>query len=91
LSSQDVNDIVHNSILESVCGILVTDNAAGAQTERRGDAGPVRFLLGGETRRPPFFSVTGFYLTMRNPTAPGLTRIEFFSWHAFCANYSHET
>jgi hypothetical protein len=24
----------------------------GAQTERRGDAGPVRLLLGGETHRP---------------------------------------
>jgi hypothetical protein len=34
--------------LESVCGILVTDNAVGAQTERQGDAEPVSALLGGE-------------------------------------------
>jgi hypothetical protein len=35
--------------LESVCGIVVEDNATVAQTERRGDAELVRFLLGGET------------------------------------------
>jgi hypothetical protein len=32
-----------------VCDLMVTDNAAGAQTERRGEAGPGRVLLGGET------------------------------------------
>ena len=31
------------------------DISSGAQTERRGDAGPVRLLLGGETRRPTFW------------------------------------
>jgi hypothetical protein len=29
--------------------------APGAQTERRGDAGPVRLLLGGEDSPPVFF------------------------------------
>jgi len=33
---------------------------------------------GGETHRPTLFSVSEFQLTMRNPTARGLTRAEFF-------------
>jgi hypothetical protein len=57
LRSQLENNIVHISILESVCGIMDEDNPAGAQTERRGDAGPVRLLLGGETRRPTLFEL----------------------------------
>jgi hypothetical protein len=60
----------------AVCEIK--PNRVGAQTERRGNAGPVLLLLGGESHRPPFFSVTVFYLSMRNPTAPGLTPIAFF-------------
>jgi hypothetical protein len=35
-----------------VWAILDKDSAVGAQTERRGGAGPVRLLLGGETHRP---------------------------------------
>src|SRR5262245_1345521 len=31
--------------------------APGAQTERRGDAGPVRVLLGGKPHRPPILSI----------------------------------
>src|SRR5262249_21746442 len=33
-----------------------SDNAAGAQTERRGGAGPVRGLLGGKDRTGRFYS-----------------------------------
>jgi hypothetical protein len=54
------------------------DCSSGAQSERRGDAGSVRFLLGSGTHRPPFFSVIEFFLTMPNSTAPRLTRIAFF-------------
>src|SRR5215831_16662800 len=46
---QDENNIVRISLVESVCGILVTDNAVGAQTERSGAAGPVSAWLGGAT------------------------------------------
>jgi hypothetical protein len=35
-------------------------NRISAQTERRGDAGPVRLLLGGEKRRPLFFCCVVF-------------------------------
>src|SRR5262245_58804809 len=41
--------------------------------------GPVRLLLGGETHRPTFFSVSDFYVIMRNPTARVLTPAAFFS------------
>jgi hypothetical protein len=34
-------------LVEPVCNTM-KDNAAGAQTERRGGAGPVRGLLGGK-------------------------------------------
>jgi hypothetical protein len=37
----------------------------GAQTERRGDAGTVRLLLGAETHRPTLFWLCDFcYLTV---------------------------
>jgi hypothetical protein len=38
LRSQDENNIVRISLMESVCGILVTDNVMGAQTKRSGAA-----------------------------------------------------
>jgi hypothetical protein len=43
-------------ILPSEAGLRYNDNAiaAGAQTERRGLAGPVRDLLGGETSPAAF-------------------------------------
>jgi hypothetical protein len=41
--------------LESVRGYNGYDNATGAQTERRGDLGPVRALLGGEDLTGRFF------------------------------------
>jgi hypothetical protein len=37
-----------SSHVEVVCDILEADNAAGAQTKRRGGDAPVRLLLGGE-------------------------------------------
>src|SRR5262249_86464 len=43
--------------LEWVCDRMEKALAPGAQTERRGDAGPVRLLLGGETHRPTFLLV----------------------------------
>jgi hypothetical protein len=39
--------MVQLSISEAVCFIMETAIAAGAQTERRGEAGPVWVLLGG--------------------------------------------
>lgn len=78
LRSQLENNIVRISILESVYGIRDEDNAAGAQPERRGDAGQAELQLGGETRRPPFLSVSIRYITMRNPRASRLKKSEFF-------------
>jgi hypothetical protein len=40
--------MVNISFLRTVCRIIVTATFPGAQTERRGDAGPVRDLLGGK-------------------------------------------
>jgi hypothetical protein len=37
------------SVDAAVCVRITRSSAPGAQTERRGDAGPVRDLLGGET------------------------------------------
>jgi hypothetical protein len=41
---------------EAVCDRMKSDNASGAQTERRGDAGPVQGLLGGKDRTGRFYS-----------------------------------
>jgi hypothetical protein len=40
---------------EAVCDRMKSNNASGAQTERRGDAGPVRGLLGGKDRTGRFY------------------------------------
>jgi hypothetical protein len=60
----------------------------GAQTERRGDAGPVRLLLVRRDAPAPIFSVTDSYLTMRYPAASRLTRIAYFSLTLFQASFS---
>jgi hypothetical protein len=39
-----------------VCGTIKKVIAPGAQTERRGDAGPVRSVLRGKPHRPLFSS-----------------------------------
>jgi hypothetical protein len=43
-----------------VCARLDKDSAAGAQTERRGDARPVRLLLGGEMHRPLYWYLADY-------------------------------
>jgi hypothetical protein len=56
LRSQDENSIVRISLSEAVCVTLVTDNAAGAQTERPGAARPVSVVLG-SANSPAAFSL----------------------------------
>jgi hypothetical protein len=46
------------SFLKTVCGIMATATHPGAQTERRGGAGPVRGLLGGKDLTGRFSSST---------------------------------
>ena len=40
--------MIYVSFVKAVCDIMVTATSPGAQTERRGGAGPVRGLLGGK-------------------------------------------
>jgi hypothetical protein len=64
-SSRDSNetakdDMVEPSFEAAACGRMTRSSAPGAQTERRGDAGPVRVLLGGGTSPAAwFFSFIG--------------------------------
>jgi hypothetical protein len=44
-----------------------TNNASGAQTERRGDAGPVRGLLGGKASPAALFSLLGVLACLASP------------------------
>jgi hypothetical protein len=48
------DDMVEASFGAVACVRMKRSSAPGAQTERRGDAGPVRDLLGGETSPAAF-------------------------------------
>ncbi|HKB34894.1 MAG TPA: hypothetical protein VKD72_00475 [Gemmataceae bacterium] len=50
-----------NFLSGAVCGTVGKDNAVGAQTERRGGAGPVRALLGGENAPAAFVPFAANY------------------------------
>lgn len=54
--------------MEAVCGILNTDNAVGAQTERPGAAGPVSALFGDENSPAAFFAWIPICHQPRNPS-----------------------
>src|SRR6516162_3982262 len=46
--SKEVSHMIQPSLSEAVCVRMVAATLPGAQTERRGGAGPVRDLLGGK-------------------------------------------
>jgi hypothetical protein len=49
-----VDNISWFSLKKAACPRIVAATFAGAQTERRGDAGPVRSLLGGKAAPADF-------------------------------------
>src|SRR5262249_51703673 len=56
-SSIESYHMITVSFLKAVCDIMVTATYPGAQTERRGGAGPVRDLLGGKASSADFLPI----------------------------------